>query len=221
MYRAMAVQLRILMCDRQPLITRVFPLLGLSRLAEIQDVEPGDLELFPGHAVRLAFSAPDHYMLRLARMPLEVTEYENGLQVADLDVIAEDTIHLQDWIKQEILQYPLRVNVRDVVRSVADKGGGAHVDDQVNHVLSRLSRTGPAGLGVHKLLMVGLARLIHMLGVGYLYNAEVRGCDAVEIEHLGDIDPEHSIVKAAARVPDELVGGRQQKYRSVVLKRIA
>lgn len=168
MYRALAGQLRILLCNvhgQKPLLSRVFPDLQLNCLKPIEWLIPSDLEIFPGSDARLAVDPSPGEEFRLARMPFLMTVYPNGLQIADLQFMKGKLITLNDWTKQLVRVSPSEISIDETIRSVADKGGGAHVDDTPNQALQGMMVTGPRRLGVHILFVVALGRLAQEIGL--------------------------------------------------------
>jgi hypothetical protein len=140
MYRPMAAQLRILFCDNSPLLSRVFPTLKLTTVRSIELLESGEFRPFDDSDARIGINHPPYQKFRLARMPFIITEYSKGLQIADLEFESGgQMLQLDDWVQQQITIYPADISIREVIRSVADKGGGAHVDDELNRVYAQLA----------------------------------------------------------------------------------
>ncbi len=219
MYRPLAGQLRILFCDKRPLLSRVFPDLKFGALRPIEWLEPPKATLFDGAQARLAVQHPPDQEFRLARMPFLITAFKNGLQVADLEVDPEgQMLPLDKWMDQSVTVYPSDLSIREMVRSVADKGGGAHVDDTVNEALRDMHVTGPSGMGVHVLFSVAVGRFAQNLGLHYVQFVERFGYSGT----LQDVavDPEHPTVKARAKVTKELEESPRSQYALTVLKRI-
>src|SRR5574341_73429 len=211
MYRPLAGQLRILLCDRPPLLTRVFPDLAISALRAIEWSEPDQAALFDNNPARPGIQHPPDQEFRLARMPFLITAYENGLQVADLEFVpGSQELPLDEWMDQRITLYPVELCLRETIRSVADKGGGAHVDDTVNSALRHMHRTGPAGAGVHVLFSVAVGRFAQKIGLHYARFVERFGYHG----KLEDVvfDPDHVTVRASARVPAEIESGPRHQY---------
>src|SRR5215203_6881531 len=65
MYRPLAAQLRIVLCDKPPLLSRVVPDLRLGALPPIEWVDPSEASAFDGD-VRLGFDAPPNQEFRVA-----------------------------------------------------------------------------------------------------------------------------------------------------------
>ncbi len=218
MYRPLAGQLRILLCDRPPLLTRVFPTLAIGALRAIEWLEPDQVTLFDNNPARVGVQHPPDQELRLARMPFLITAYENGLQVADLQVApGGETLPLDEWMDQRITLHPVELSLRETIRSVANKGGGAHVDDDVNSALHHMYRTGPAGVGVHVLFTIAVGRFAQQIGLHYAQFVERFGYHG----KLEDVlfDPEHATVRASAQVSSELESGPRHQYALTALKR--
>ena len=219
MYRPIAGQLRILLCDKPPLLSRVFPDLKLGALRLIEWLEPSRVSLFDGTNAQLAVKHPPNQEFRLARMPFLITTYSNGLQVADLEFDSGgQMLPLDEWIDQSVTDYPLVLSLRELIRSIADKGGGAHIDDRVNEALRQMQRTGPSGVGVHVLFTIAVGRCVQKIGLYYAQFRERFGYTG----RLEDIsfDTEHPTVKACAKVSEELEKGARSQIALTVLKRI-
>lgn len=219
MYRPLAGQLRILLCDRPPLLTRAFPNLTIGALRPIEWLEPDQAILFDSYPARLGVQHPPDQDFRLARMPFLITAYTNGLQIADLQFASgKQLLPLDDWMDQRITLHPVELSLRDTIRSVADKGGGAHVDDEVNSALRHMHRTGPAGVGVHVLFSIAVGRFAQNVGLHYAQLVERFGHHG----KLEDVvfDTQHETVRASAQVPADLKKGQQHQYALTTLKRV-
>lgn len=175
MYRPLSVQLRILYCDRNPLLTRVFPDLQINPLKPIEWLEPSEVLLFRESAARLSVGGPPEATYRLARMPFMITSYSNGLQVADLELVQGQLLPVAKWLAQIVTIHPGELSIRDLIRSVANKGGGAHVDDEVGVPLTHMMAIRPRGLGSHVLFPVALARFAQQMGLFYAQFPELYG----------------------------------------------
>lgn len=219
MYRPLAGQLRILLCDKRPLLTRVFPTLAIGALRPIEWLDPDQVALFDSSPARLAVCHAPDQEFRLARMPFLVTAYENGLQVADLEFASGgQLLRLDKWMDQHITLYPGELSLRETIRSVADKGGGAHVDDKINRPLNEMYQTGPAGVGVHVLFSIAVGRFAQRIGLHYAQFVERFGHHG-RLEDLV-FDPEHATARASAQVPADLESRQRHQYALTSLKRI-
>jgi hypothetical protein len=221
MYRPLAGQLRIILCDEKPLLLRIFPTLATTPLRAISWHAIDDPSAFPpGMPPQRIIHEPGQE-LRLARMPFRVTRFANGLQVADLDTdSSKPTLRLDRWLDQTITTAPNELTVKDVIRLVADKGGGAHVDNHLGEKLSSLVSTGPHGVGAHQLLMVGFGRWAQELGLHYEQFREAFGYGPGRLQDV-TFDPAHPSVHKAAKVPDDLFAEPRSEFYLTVLKRVA
>jgi hypothetical protein len=218
MYRPLAGQLRILLCDKPALLSRVFPNLKLNALRPIEWVDPNGATVFDGLQLRLATERPPGEEYRLARMPFLVVEFENGLQIADLQwQPSGPLLPLEEWMDQRLTLFPSELSLREMVRSVADKGGGAHVDDDINEALRAMQSTAPAQVGVHVLFTVAIGRFAQAFGVRYAQLVERFGLRG----RLQDVvvDPEHPSAKNAAKVSEELLAAGRPEYVLTVWNR--
>ncbi len=219
MYRPLAGQLRILLCDKPPLLSRVFPDLKFGILRPIEYLEPSKTDLLDGVQAQLDVQHPPGQEFRLARMPFLITTYENGLQVADLEFgSGAMMLPLDDWMDQSLTDYPSVLSLREIIRSIADKGGGAHVDDDVNVALRQMKGTSPSGVGIHVLFSVAIGRFIQKFGLHYAQFVERFGYTG-RLQDIS-IDPEHPTVKASARVSEELEKGQRNQIVLTVLRRV-
>ena len=132
--------------------------------------------------------------------------------------IAGQLLPLDEWIDQSVTGYPLVLSLRELIRSIAEKGGGAHIDDRVNEALRQMQRTGPSGVGVHVLFTIAVGRCVQRIGLYYAQFRERFGYTG----RLEDIsfDTEHPTVKACAKVSEELEKGARSQIALTVLKRI-
>ena len=184
MYRALAAQLRILLCDTQrnrdnSLILSVYPRLEVSALQSVS---------WSQHEVGyLRLQQCEGGTARVALMPFEITHYANGLAVADLQLDDSRTLHMGNWGCQPVTYYPAELSVAEIIRSVADKGGGAHVDRNISPALRDMRTQTPVGETYAQLLVIAIGRFIQALGE-HLFS--YRGC----------------------RVPSELIEQAHQKY---------
>lgn len=220
MYRPLAGQLRILLCDKSPLLTRIFSNVRIGAVRSIEWLEVDKSELFEGNDARLAVDHPPDQEFRSARMPFLITEFSSGLQIADLQFKTNGKLlPLREWVKQIVSIEPCELSIRQIIRSVADKGGGAHVDDKINIELQHMYSTGPAGIGVHVLFTVAIGRFAQNLG---LYYAQFR--DRFDYKgNLEDVvqsfDIDHEYVRKSAQVPEDLMRQERKQYVHMVLKR--
>lgn len=191
MYRPLAAQLRIVLCDKPPLLSRVVPDLRLGTLPPTEWVDPSKASAFDDD-VRLGFDAPPNQEFRVAEMPFRITEYENGLQVADLQFDeSKQALALDTWMDQTLTVYPLKTSPREIIRSVADKGGGAHVDDKLNHTLRLTRTTGPSGVGVHILFTVAMGRCVQKIGSHFAQFFGESGQNEAQAPKEPDVDPKY------------------------------
>jgi hypothetical protein len=225
MYRPMSAQLRILFCDTyggmdNSLIGYVFPTFRLSRVQPIEWVLPESLPSRNDDLRYLSSQAPSGQDIRIAKMPFVIREYAPGLQVADMEMAESGPLlSMPEWVAQEVTIYPQLLSIRSIIRSVADKGGGAHVDRTPGRDLSLMRLHGPAGLGVHVLFIVALARLAQVVGVHYAQFRKQCGYKGSLDEVT--FDPEDETAKNMAKVPEEFQLSGASEYHVTVVKRFA
>lgn len=138
MYRALSAQLRILLCDSpKPLLTRLFSNLQLQSLQPVRSYQPGDFPPELAHLNSVAVSGPGEYVF--CCMPFEARVYINGVE--DCLPLLEANgalLPLDQWLDQLVSVEPVPVTLRQVIKTVADRGGGAHVHKTKDALLSGL-----------------------------------------------------------------------------------
>lgn len=161
MYRALASQLRILFCDTyrkhdKSLIAAVYPKLEVSALRAIKwsSESSGYLTLIQS----------EQSTNRIAQMPFEVTQYANGLSIADLLLEKSKLLPIRQWREQIVTHYPSDLTIKEIVRSIADKGGGTHVDASLSPALRYMRKLAPVGQPYGQLFIIALARFANLLG---------------------------------------------------------
>jgi len=189
MYRALAGQLRLLLCDTQrgvdnSLIRRALPNLKVSAVADVEwsTEEAGPVRMQQGEAGTN----------RIAQMPLEISAYENGLVVADLLIDKDRLLPIHEWADQRLSFHPAKLFIRNAVKEVADKGGGAHVDSSASPALRLMYEKTPPGNTYAEVFVVAIGRYVQRLGEA-LFKYE--GC----------------------RVPVHLLSAQHEKYNLLVL----
>ena len=198
MYRPLAAQLRLVLCDKPPLLSRVIPNLRLSAITPIKWVNPSEASAFDGD-VRLGFATPPNQEFHFAEMPFRITEYEHGLQVADIRFDeSKQLLALDTWMDQTLTVYPLKTSPREIIRSVADKGGGAHVDDKLNRTLRDTRTTGPSGVGLHILFTVAMGRCVQKIGRQFaqVFGGSVQ--NEVQAPEEPDVNPKYEYAMTVA-----------------------
>lgn len=112
----------------------------------------------------MALHQPSDGTARIATMPYEITQYSNGLAVADLLCNKEVMLDVPSWMDQCVTHHPISLTIRDIVRHIADKGGGAHVDSNSSAELRYMSQSTPVGRPFGELFILALARLAQAIG---------------------------------------------------------
>jgi hypothetical protein len=188
MYRPLAGQLRLLLCDTQrkkdnSLFAAVYPKLEVSPLQAIvwSSSEAGGIEM----------RQMDGGTNRIAQMPLEITVFANGLSIANLLIDLDRFTPIREWIDQQLTFYPSRLDMRMVIRTVADKGGGAHVDANASPELRYMYKRAPGGRTFAELLVIAIGRYAQRLG-------------------------EHLLGGEGSRLPRELLSAQHTKYNLLV-----
>lgn len=115
-YRTVAVQLRLLLCDGNPLLPRVRPDLELHKLYWTEV-----LEGMPSLAENLA-----------VLMPGQLTVSSGGLSYFELIFAKSGFLPVNQWVEQPF--FSPNITVRELIKSVADKEA-AHSDPGFNDTL--------------------------------------------------------------------------------------
>lgn len=187
MYRPLAGQLRLLLCDRQngadkSLLATACPELKISALDSINWSHD--------EALGIKMAPTVEGTNRIANMPIEIYVYENGLAIADL-LLKENTIPIAKWSEQTLTYHPVKLDIKKVIRTVADKGGGAHVDSNASKELLLMYEQTPSGKTYAELFIVGIGRVIQRVG-------------------------EQLFQTQCSRVPQELITAKYDKYNLLV-----
>jgi len=161
MYRSLASQLRILLCDTRykkdnSLLVAVYPKLEVSGLESINWSSQ--------NSGCLSINQTEAGTNRVAQMPFEITQFHNGLSIADLQLEKSKLIPIGQWSEQIVTYSPTDLTIKEVIRSVADKGGGAHIDATMSPALKYMRQLTPVGKTYAQMFIIALARFIHFLG---------------------------------------------------------
>lgn len=225
MYRAIAGQLRILFYDRSrrgndnSLIVRTLSELNLSRVRPIEWVDPSSLLSRTDDLRYIPMNIPEDYDVRIAKMPFVIREYSNGLQVADFDMELDGPLlPFKQWINQEVTIYPQQLSICRIIETVANKGGGSHVDSEEDKKLRLMRSNGPAGVGVNVLFIVALARLAQKIGLHY---AQFRKqCGYTGTFENSSLAINDDTVKTLAKIPEVIELGGSSIYYLTAIKRL-
>lgn len=212
MYRTLSVQLRILLCDSpKPLITRLLPNLELQSLQPVKRFSPGN---FPPELKHLnAIAAFGAQPIAVSCMPFEARIYFNGIEDCQPLLNSDGSLlPIKDWVEQVISVHPVPVTVRQLVRTVADRGGGAHVHKSQDALLFGLKGTGLGKLHLAALVMIAVSKVMQQLGLSVVQLYEKNGPKGSL--PLTDFNHSHPSVLASARVPTECL---QHPYQALNL----
>lgn len=145
MYKPISAQLRILFCDSfrgkdNSLIYRIHPDIKLLAFKEIK---------FENQ------SGP----ISIASTPYYIVDHKNGVVDATLDIAPPyKYLSLKEW-RTQIIDFS-NLNVNDIIRSVADKDGGAHLDDTDCEKLKKMRGHNPTKIGSNVLFIISLAHYV-------------------------------------------------------------
>lgn len=199
MYRALSTQLRILLCDSpKPLLSRLFKNLELQGLQPVTTFSPGSFPPDLEHLNVIAVSGSQP--MAVSCMPFEARIYANGIEDC-LPLLRADgvTLPVEVWTEQIISQHPVPTTVRRLIRTVADRGGGAHVHGSRDALLSGLKGMAPGRLHLAALAIVAISKVMQKVGLQVVQLYEKNGVGGSL--PLVDFDPKHPSVLASASVP--------------------
>ena len=164
MYRPLSAQLRILLCDSpKPLLTRLFSNLELQALQPVKSYQPGAFPSHLAHLNGLYFSSPGHVVVSC--MPFEARIFVNGTEdCVPLLSTGEPLLLIETWIEQIVSAHPVPVTVRQLIRTVADRGGGAHVHKSEDALLSGLQGMSPGKLHLAALVIIAISKIMQQVG---------------------------------------------------------
>lgn len=224
MYRPLAGQLRILFCDTNfgkdhALLERVYNNFSVSPLKKTYWIRLRDSK--KDSEVRKFYRLTNETEMRVGYMPFVIIQYTNGLEVADLKFAdAKKTMLLNEWCDQSVTVYPINISIRQIIRSVADKGGGSHVDDNENPELQLLRVFSPTQIGAEALFIVALGRFAQKLG---LYHDEIsRSGFNGDLEDFIKIwSPDEKDISSLCKEPECLIKGKKDTLRLMVVKAAA
>ena len=146
MYKPISAQLRILFCDTQrskdnSLMNRIHPNIKLLAFKELEFQNQGG-------------------PISIASAPYVFTERADGVVDARLDIaVPYKYLSLDEWRKQIIELHP-EMTLNDIIRSVADQDGGAHLDDNECEKLTILREHNPTKVGSNILFIISLAHYV-------------------------------------------------------------
>ena len=160
MYRALAGQLRLLLCDssrgkNNSLLYKVYPESKISAIKPIKwdQSQTGDVTL---HQTEKTHS--------ISTMPFKLIIYKNGLVVSDLKYNNKNMLSIDEWIHTQLTVHPIHLTPAIIIRTVADKGGGAHVDSNSSVELRMLYKKTPTGRMYSELFILALGRFAQKIG---------------------------------------------------------
>ena len=162
MYKPLAGQLRILFCDSNrkkdnSLLPRVFPNIKLNALEDINwdENESSSVQIIQNSS----------NTSRIATMPFELMQYTNGLVIPKfIFANQKKMVDIPTWVEQYLTHHPTTLQVRDVIRDIADKGGGAHVDSNLSANQRYMNKITPFGHQYGEMFIIAMARLAQRMG---------------------------------------------------------
>ncbi len=161
MYRSISSQLRILFCDQNrrknnSLLYLAFPNLCVSKL------RPMNRSKYGSENIRIY--QPQNGNAVIMEMPFRITVYGSGLTVGHLISDKSTFTPVEKFADEVITYYPRPLTVREVIKTIADKGGGAHVDAKGSPELRLLFQKTVTNATYGEIFIIALARLA--VGIG-------------------------------------------------------
>lgn len=191
MCRVLAVQLRILLCEKKPkpLLLRLLPDIKISKLKEVKYI---NLNEYNNNENLSIGTYSDSLIME---MPFETMHFFNGIEDCSV-VYGNDVIELEKWVDRIITAYPVPITIRKLIKLVAEKGGGAHVDKNQEPLLEALRRIGPFKLNIGDLIIIALSKVVQKISFYLIQMYESQ----TESENI-TLNKEHPRVLQATRVP--------------------
>jgi len=125
---------------------------------------------------------------------------------------ASDLISLEEWLNQTVTIHPQRVKIVDLIRTVADRGGGAHIHNNVDDLLDSLQKFSPCKSGIDALLTIAIGRFAQQIGwMVYQFYEKIGARGKIE-DLMKVFDHEHPSIKEGAKIPVELFDYECHKY---------
>ncbi len=218
MYRPLAAQLRILFCDFQrkknnALIGKLFNNLLLPAMQEAQYYDIGSPEHLNGPSKHFWANPIDkNEKPKISSMPFEITQFQNGLEICDILLTEpQELITLDKWLEQSITKSPITVTVVDLIRTVADRGGGAHIHPTIDDFLNKLKTSTPLKAGFDALFTIAIGRFAQQVGYMVFQFYEKLGTKGKIDDLMKIFDQNHPNIKDSAKIPAELLTQRQSK----------
>lgn len=118
-YRSISVLLRLLLCDKKPLLTRIFPNLKLHPL------RGGITKEMEEDYIKDRVFLYIHAKIRL--------DTKDGVKIIELFDESREPIELTEWLDQSLFKQ--KITIKELIKSVADTEG-AHSDPNYNNTLN-------------------------------------------------------------------------------------
>jgi hypothetical protein len=223
MYRPLAAQLRILFCDfekkkgktkNNALLNKLFKNIELPTIQDAQYYDLGSQEHLNGPAKNFwALPTDENIKPKIASMPFEITRFQNGLEVCDLTLQEpQNPIPLDEWLQKPISKHPEIISIVDLIRTVADRGGGAHIHPTVDKFLNLLKTSTPCRMGYDALFTIALGRFAQQVGFMVIQFYEKLGTKGKIDDLMKIFDQNHSSICNSAKVPIKLSKQQQSKF---------
>jgi hypothetical protein len=160
MFKPIAAQLRILYCDSNRGSENSL-LHHLDRKMKLLAFRQNEYTTSHPHLVVTAYDRAGKEIPNAIKMKescFRIIEDKNGIAYPDID-LANPPVYLSlaQW-RDQIIDDNMQLTVKDIIRTIADKGGGAHVDMKGNTNLKLMKKRTPANIDYQLLFIIALAR---------------------------------------------------------------
>lgn len=166
MYKPLAAQLRLIFCDSNrkqdnSLITRVYPNLVVSRIKSIEWDKKAEI-----NQTNIEIISPSNGEIFVSTMPFDIMQYCNGLAVANLiPCPSKDMLLISKWVNQCLTYSPTPLTIKEIIRTIADKGGGAHIDSNPSEFQKAMSQLTCVGRSYDEMFIIAMARFAQNMGM--------------------------------------------------------
>jgi hypothetical protein len=227
MYRPLAAQLRILFCDycrkkNNALLSKIFNNLMLIplRVPEYEEMD-GSGGTYSGKDNLCASPIDKNLRPKVATMPFEISIFNNGIETCDL-LLQEDSkpIPLDVWLVKKITDHPLNVTIADLIRTVADRGGGAHVHNKIDSFLASLQKRTPCKISLDILFTIAIARFAQRVGFLVIQFYEKIGTKGKMDDLMKQYDIDHPCIVNSAQIPRVLLEQEHSKFNLKMMQNV-
>lgn len=164
-YQTVAGKLRILLCDTNrgidnSLALKVFPELRLHPMRNALTAEKVRIRLEELRKIDPSVGYPIHWE------PYGITGIPAQVKYVNVFDLEGSNIPLTEWLNQYgVILDATPFTLKDMIKSVADKGGGAHFDENPNDYLAKASKVWHQGAqrrgtGQHEPIIIAIGEYV-------------------------------------------------------------